>query len=189
MIIIGITGTLGAGKGAVVEYLVEKYDFRHYSARAFISEEIERRNIPVDRDSMTLVANDLRQTHHPGYIIEQLYEQAAKAHSNAVIESVRTAGEIDTLKKKAQTIDEKFYLFAVDADPHTRYDRIQGRKSATDTISYDKFLSDEEREMHSIDPTKQNLKYCISQADYVFQNDGNFEDLHAQIDVVMKTLV
>jgi len=42
MIIIGITGTLGAGKGTVVEYLQEK-GFRHYSARGFITKEVEKR--------------------------------------------------------------------------------------------------------------------------------------------------
>ena len=33
-IIIGITGTLGAGKGTVVEYLKKK-SFKHYSVRSF----------------------------------------------------------------------------------------------------------------------------------------------------------
>ena len=37
--IIGITGTLGAGKGAVVEFLKQK-DFKHYSVRNFLIEEI-----------------------------------------------------------------------------------------------------------------------------------------------------
>ena len=40
MLIIGITGTLGAGKGTVVEYLVEKKGFDHYSVRAFLLKEI-----------------------------------------------------------------------------------------------------------------------------------------------------
>ncbi|HEX3095769.1 MAG TPA: AAA family ATPase, partial [Patescibacteria group bacterium] len=46
MIIIGITGTAGSGKGTVVEYLVSKYGFKHYSARGFITEELVRRNLP-----------------------------------------------------------------------------------------------------------------------------------------------
>jgi hypothetical protein len=39
-------------------------------------EEIKKRNLPVDRDSMREVANDLRATYHPAYIVEQLYFQA-----------------------------------------------------------------------------------------------------------------
>ena len=38
MITIGITGTLGAGKGTIVDYLIEKRGFVHYSVRAFITE-------------------------------------------------------------------------------------------------------------------------------------------------------
>ena len=41
MVIIGITGTLGAGKGTIVDYLKEERGFLHFSARQFIIEEIE----------------------------------------------------------------------------------------------------------------------------------------------------
>jgi len=61
MIIIGITGTLGAGKGTIVDYLINKKDFKHFSARAFLVEEIEKRGLENNRDSMVLVANELRE--------------------------------------------------------------------------------------------------------------------------------
>ena len=77
MITIGITGTLGAGKGTIVDYLVQQRGFVHYSVRAFITEEIKRRGLEVNRDTMTLVGNDLRAQHSPSWIVEQLYEKAA----------------------------------------------------------------------------------------------------------------
>ena len=55
MLIIGITGTLGAGKGTVVEYLVEKQGFDHYSVRSFLLKEINRRGMPENRDSICLL--------------------------------------------------------------------------------------------------------------------------------------
>ena len=54
MIIIGITGTLGAGKGTIVDYLIKTKGFTHYSVRAFITKEIEKRKLPVNRDSMVI---------------------------------------------------------------------------------------------------------------------------------------
>ena len=75
MLIIGITGTIGAGKGTVVKYLQQK-GFQHYSSRKFITQEIKRRGMPVNRDSMAVVANDLRATHSPSYIAESLYSEA-----------------------------------------------------------------------------------------------------------------
>ena len=62
-IIIGITGTLGAGKGAVVDYLLGQKGFKHFSARALFTDEIINRGLPVNRDTMTEVANELRMIH------------------------------------------------------------------------------------------------------------------------------
>ena len=86
MNIIGITGTLGAGKGTIVEYLIEKKGYIHYSVRAFIAKEIQNRGLDVNRDTLTMVANDLRATHSPSYILDCLYEEACIAGKNAVIE-------------------------------------------------------------------------------------------------------
>ena len=35
MLIIGITGTIGAGKGTIVKYLIDKYKFKHFSFVTF----------------------------------------------------------------------------------------------------------------------------------------------------------
>lgn len=184
MLIIGITGTMGAGKGTIVEYLKEKYGFTHFSARAFFTEEIQRRGLPVNRDTMTEVSNDLRATHSPSYLAEQLYEQAVAHGGNCAIESIRTVGEIEALRAKP----EKFYLFAVDADPKIRYERVRKRQSTTDAVSFEKFISDEQREFSSDDPTKQNLTACIQLADYNFTNNSDLAALHKQIDEVMQLL-
>ncbi|MBO4599316.1 MAG: AAA family ATPase, partial [Bacteroidales bacterium] len=173
MITLGITGTLGAGKGTIVDYLVKQKGFVHYSVRAFITDEINRRGLPVNRDSMTLVGNDLRAAHSPSWIVEQLYEQAQASGCNCIIESVRTTGEVDALRGKPN-----FYLFAVDADPRVRYDRAVLRGSETDHISYETFLANEQREMDNTDPAKQYLRACIQQADFRFDNNGTIPELN-----------
>lgn len=183
MIIVGITGTLGAGKGTVVSYLCERYGFAHYSVRGFLTEEIQKRGLPVNRDSMTLVANELRAARHPGWLVEQLYERAVHSGGNAIIESIRTVGEIDTLRSKGQ-----FFLIAVDADIQTRYKRITARNSQTDEVSFERFSADEQREMQSEDPNKQHLIACMAAADVRIVNNGTPEDLYAEVDKVVQSL-
>jgi dephospho-CoA kinase len=183
MIIIGITGILGAGKGTVVDYLTEEKGFKHYSARAFITKEIEKRGLPVNRDTMTEVSNDLRKSNSPAYIIEQLYNIAELEGHNAVIESIRTSGEVEFLKSKGD-----FHLLSVDAPSKIRYERISTRGSETDNVSFEKFLADEEREMKSVDPNKQNIGWCVDHADYKLMNDGTVEDLQKDVDIILKKI-
>lgn len=183
MIIIGITGTIGAGKGTIVDYLVKQAGFVHFSVRSFLTEEIIRQHLPVNRDSMVAVANKLRQEHSPSYIVEELYKKSIKKNTNCVIESIRSVGEVEALKSK-----ENFYLLAVDADSKIRYQRIALRNTETDKINYETFIKDEEREMNSDDPTKQNLKKCISKADYMFYNNGSIEELYKNLEVVLKKI-
>jgi len=177
MLIIGITGTLGAGKGTVVEYLVGTKGFDHYSVRSYLLKEIKHRGIPENRDSMVFVANELRGKHGPSYVTDQLYYEAALIGKNCIIESIRTPGEIDSLREKGS-----FFLFAVDADPKLRYERIVERSSETDKISFSTFIANETREMSATDPNKQNLRACIRQADFVFNNDGTKEDLFREVE-------
>ena len=174
--IIGITGTLGAGKGTIVEFLKEK-GFIHHSVREFITREIIKRGLEINRNNMVIVANEMRTAHSPGYIAECLYLEAQQHGKDAVIESLRTPGEIETLRKKGN-----FTLLAVDANLEKRYHRITARKTATDMISFEEFQQNEAREMNSTDPNKQNLKKCIEMADHTFKNNGTFEDLKREVE-------
>lgn len=194
MIIIGITGTLGSGKGTVVKYLVNKYGFQHYSASDFLKKEIARRGITENRDNMVMVGNDLRATHNPGYVIEQLYNQAVEDNKanpysptehKAVIESIRSIGEVQFLKSQ----DQHFYLVAVDANPRTRYERVLGRKSTKDDVSFEEFLEDEQVEMNDMTPSGMNLVGCMKLADKLITNDTDLESLQNQIDQFMNSII
>ena len=180
MLIIGITGTLGAGKGTIVDFLVKEKDFVHFSVRGFLTEEIARQGLPLDRDSMVVVANRLRAEHSPSYIIDELHKQAVLTGKNCIIESIRTPGEVVSLRDKGN-----FVLFAVDALPELRYERIVSRNSETDKISFEIFLENEQREMQSDDENKQNIGRCIAMADVVLQNNEGIAELHQEVEKVL----
>ena len=179
--IIGITGVIGAGKGTVVEYL-KTNGFKYFSARAFFIEEVERRGLPVNRDTITETANDLRAKHGPGYFTEQALARADTEKGDVVIESIRTVGEAKYLKSKGAI------LWGVDADRQKRYERATLRGSETDKVSFEKFIADEEREMTNTDPTKQNIEGVMKMADAVFTNNGTEAELFAQVEKALKKL-
>jgi len=183
MIIIGITGSIGAGKGTVVEHLKINKNFKHFSARALIAEEIKRRGMEVDRDSLTLVSNDLREKNSPSFLIEELYRRAKKEGENCIIESIRTLGEIEALRNIGH-----FHLLAVNADLPIRYQRILARGSSTDNVSFETFVEQNEREANATDPHKQNISACIKQADFVLDNNKNVDHLYKQIEEVFEEI-
>ncbi len=180
--IIGITGTLAAGKGTIVEYL-QKKGFKHFSVRAYLTKKVKDQGLPVNRDSFVQVANALREDNSPSFIVEELYREAKEAGGDVIIESVRTEGEVQALKSKGN-----FYLFAIDADAEIRYPRAVARASETDSVSFETFVANEEREWANTDPTKGNLKRCIELSDYKFTNNGELEELFEQIDTVLQDI-
>jgi dephospho-CoA kinase len=178
MMVVGITGTNGAGKGAIAEYL-QKMGFVHLSVTKYLTEIILSEKGDVNRDTMLATANRLRTAYGNDYLMRQLYKKAQEIGKNCIIESVRNVGEVNYLKTLPN-----FKLIAVDAKPQTRYKRVMSRKSDKDKVSYEKFLSDEARELDP-DPTKTNLLACVKMADVVLSNDGSMEDLHQKIDQIL----
>ncbi|PID34770.1 MAG: hypothetical protein CR971_01540 [candidate division SR1 bacterium] len=176
MKIIGLTGTNGAGKGTIVEYLKNK-GFVHYSVSGFLRNIIKEQGLPINRDSMGKVSDELRKKFGPGYLVEELYKLAEKNGKDCIIESIRTLGEIESLHKQGN-----FSLWAIDADQKIRYERITLRGSEKDDVSFEKFQEQEKSESANLEAHKKNLFGCIKKADVLLNNNGTVEELHQQID-------
>lgn len=183
--ILGITGTIGAGKGTVVDYLVGK-GFKHYSVREAITEEIVRRGLPVNRDTMNEVATDMRKKHGASYFGDVLWERAAAdGAKDFIIESIRTTMEANRVKSKGG------FILVVDAPEAVRYERIRGRGSETDSVSLEEFRKQEAREMTSEnpdDPSYMNIRGVMDMKDATIVNDGTLEELGSRVDAALAAL-
>lgn len=179
--LIGITGTNGAGKGAVVDYLISSKGFSHYSARAVIREEADRRHLALNRDTTRAVANDLRREHGPAFLVECMFKEAVQ-DTNAVMESIRTIGEAEFLRSKGA------FILAVDADRKLRYERIVLRNSETDQVTFEEFCAQEDREMASADPWDMNVFGVMQLANARIENNGSVEELHKKTDEALRSL-
>jgi dephospho-CoA kinase len=177
--LIGITGTNGSGKGAVVEYLVAVKGFSRFSGRTVILEALEERHLPAKRSLMRDAANDLRKEHGPAYIIEKLYGMA-EGQSNAVLESVRTIGEAEFLKSKGA------YIIAVDADKKLRHERVTSMSHDVTPLTFEEFTALEDQEMSSSEPWDMNVFGVMQMADVRIENNGTLEELHAKVDEALK---
>ena len=183
MIVIGITGTLGAGKGTVVDYLVNKKNFKHYSVSGYLKEILLKKNIEVNRTSLQDMGNKLREKYGPDYITCKLFEKAKIDGCDAIIESIRNPKEAEFIKSQ-----KNGYLFAVDANQKTRYLRIKKRASEKDRVTFSQFKEQEKKELQSKDPNAQNLPKCISMADFKFDNNGTIEKLHEEVEKVFNKI-
>ena len=178
--VIGITGSFGAGKGAAVEFLVNEKNFIHYSVSGFITEEIIRRQLPVNRDSMIIVANDMRAKYGPSYFIDTLYARAKEDRGDVVIESLRAVAEVKRLKELGGLV------IGIDADSVVRYERSAARGSLKDGVSFEKWSSQEKEESNTDDETKQNIFGALKESDFIIKNNGTIKELHAQVNVFIK---
>lgn len=181
--IIGMTGTLGAGKGTVVEYLVKERGFKHFSVSGFLREILIKRGEKINRNSLVNLGNQLRARFGVAYLAEELYKKASAEVKDGVIESLRNPAEVEALRSKGN-----FWLLAVDADMKIRYERIQARGGEKDGVSFEEFCRMEKREMNSKDPNKQSLRKCMAMADYTLFNNGTKEELYSKLKQVLKAL-
>lgn len=178
--IVGITGTIGAGKGTVVDFLVREKGFTHLSVRDFLIGEIRRRGLEVeDRDVMRMVANELRAEHGPAHIIKSLYESAMDRAVPTLIESIRAIGEADFLKGNG------VFLLAVDAERKLRYERIVARGLSTDHVDYETWVMQEERELAAVEPWDMNIIGVMQMADARIENNGTLDELHERTEEVL----
>ena len=182
-ILIGITGTDGAGKGTVVRYLADKKGFIHYSARALLIEELNARGEELTRANMRLIANELRAQHGNDFLVTHyLRVRESEQPMRCIIESIRTVAEAETLKAHGGI------LIAVDADQMVRYERVQARRSETDRVTFEQFAAHEALEANDPDPHGMQKPRVIAMADHIIMNNGAIEDLERQVDALCETL-
>ena len=175
--LIGITGTDGAGKGSAVSYMVNKKGFTHYSSRDLITLEVDKLGIPATRENLRLTANSMRMADGADVIVKCALKQIEENKiENAVVESIRAIKEAETLKKAGGI------LLVIDASPEVRYKRIKGRGSSSDKVSFEDFLKHEELEMNDPDPGGMQKAAVMKMADYTIMNNQPLSKLYAEVD-------
>ena len=182
--IVGIVGTLGAGKGTVVDYLVSKKNFKHYSSSDLLAELIKERGEIIDRDALNHMANELRAA-DPAGVPAKTYKkyETEDGVSDVIFEALHSVAEVAFIKGVGGIV------LGVNADPDVRYDRISKRRSVKDNVTREEFKVQQEREEKGTgDPNKSNLFEALNNADFTIMNNGTLKGLHTEINNVLKQL-
>ena len=58
--IIGLTGSMAAGKGTVADFLIQK-GFQHYSVDYFLIQELRKRSLPINKDNLKGIYKEMQE--------------------------------------------------------------------------------------------------------------------------------
>lgn len=175
--IIGIAGTIGAGKGTVVAYLKERKGFRHYSCSGMLKEILNERGVPATRANLSALADELNERYEGG-VLHLAHDRAREdGAENYILEAIHRESEAAYVRSLGGII------LGIDADVRTRYDRATARKEGEkDEVTFEQFLQDAQREDEGKGSGAPNIRAVLAGADAVIANDGTLDELHEQID-------
>ena len=177
--IIGLTGTLGAGKSSVADILKKK-GFAYYSCSDYLRKELKRKKIKENIPNLAKLGNEIRKEYGAGEIPRRLL--AMIKEKKFIVDSLRHPGEIDVLMER-----DDFFLVAVDAPIKLRYERVQKRKRAGDRISFEEFRDNEKKQMEGKGADIQ-LGKCIRMSKRIIINDSNIDDLNKKVDKLINDI-
>lgn len=175
---IGVTGTNASGKGEVTEFL-QQHGFTPLSLSDVLREIVRDQGYPTDRVHLTRIGQEQRMEHGSGFLAMRVLDKMDD-QTSYVIDSIRHPEEVKHLKDALPS----FVMWAVDADPQIRFDRsrVRGREENAPTL--EAFLEQEQKEMTQ-NPHAQQLHEVMKLADETILNNGDREELHAQLKTLL----
>lgn len=186
MNIIGVSGTNGAGKDSVCEFLSDQHNWFFVSVSQLLRDELKSRGVPTDRKNTSALSAEWRKQFGLGVLIDkavEAYESQKKDYAGLVVSSIRNPGEADEVHR----LEGK--VIWVDADPKVRYQRITSRNRGTeDNKSYEEFLTEEQAEMnHSGHQATLSMEGVKAKSDIFIQNNGNnLKEFYSELAAILK---
>ena len=180
--IIGVTGTIGAGKGTVVQYLKSK-GFAHYSSSGVLKEILQERGLPKTRTYMSPLADELL-TKHEGGVLHFSRERAERdGAKDYVLEAIHRESEAAFVRSIGGVI------WGVDADIEKRFERsVKRGEGEKDNVTHEQFLADAKREDDGQGESGPNIRAVLKTANVVLTNNGTQDELFAQVEEALKKI-
>ncbi|MEI6850119.1 MAG: AAA family ATPase [archaeon] len=163
--IIGVTGSIAAGKETLTSFLREK-GFIYFETSKIIKDELFKRGLEDTRWNMQNIGDEFRESLGPGAWMKIMLDRTEPG-KNYIFDSLRNGKEAEFLKENVKD----FVLIAVDADQKVRFDRILKRNKVHDPKTWEDFLKVDERDFFDKEnPLGQQISRCMELSDFKIDN-------------------
>ena len=180
VVLVGLTGRNASGKTTVVQWFAGR-GVRTVSCSDSIRAWLAEQGIEESRETLIEGGRELRRRGGPGILAEMLLE--AIEGEDAVIDSIRTPGEVEALRAR-----DDFILIEVTAGADSRWARSQSRARLGDPADRATFVAQEESEEVASDEAGQALVATAEMADLILINEGTVEGLHEDLENLLERL-
>lgn len=178
--IIGLTGPKLSGKGTISAYIQEHAagGARAFSMSGILSDILARVYQENSRANLIGVATDLRARFGEDVLAQVLAKDVAAFQKEnpdtvIIIDGIRMPMEVEVFSTLPG-----FELWFVDASVEERFARAKGRgeKAGESTMTFEEFVAEESA------VTESHMDVMRSKAQQVLENDGNIDELYAQVE-------
>jgi dephospho-CoA kinase len=157
-----LTGLCCSGKDTLAEYIVKKYQYKHYSLSNIIVNMLMKDCIEPTRENLISFAVELRKKEGNGILAKKVLEKIDD-NSNYCISSIRHPDEIKEIRKIWYSI-----LINVYASQNIRFRRMCKRKRIGDPNTLDAFIK-----LENLENKISCQQKVIDMSDIMFSNDSN----------------
>ncbi|MBS3090391.1 dephospho-CoA kinase [Candidatus Pacearchaeota archaeon] len=176
---IGLLGTIGAGKTTVSDYLIKKHGFYRVGMGDLVREVTRQEGMELTRENLQAIQEKYRDKYGQEYFIRETIERLSNSAGNRLlIDGIRTPVDAGEAKKAGAV------LVLIDAPKKVRYERLKARKREGDAQTFEHFLKQEKREWEMLH-FKSTLKYV----EYKIENSGSVKELYKKIDDLLSKLI
>lgn len=177
--ILGICGTVGAGKHSAAKIVASRYGYELISIGRLVELEMDDEDIPKDRETALTFAKKRMVEGDMDYWVKRIVEIVdSKGGRNVVIEGIRSPEDVEYLRNRFGG----FKLLYVDADQLVRLRRVVSEKRDGFLDDLDDF-KDYEDKLNGIFGSDR----LQDVADVEIWNTGDLMYLEKEIGLIMKT--
>src|SRR3989338_4227048 len=178
--IIGLTGTIGAGKSLAALYIKSK-GVEHLTYSNVIREEAKKRGIEPTRNNLQWLGNQMRKEAGDSGILSKVLLDKIKT-DKALLDGIRNLKEFEYLRQR-----EDFFLVGIDAEQKIRFKRLKSRAREGDPKTFSDFKIIDDKENLG-NESGQEIRKCLVKADFIVLNNTSEQDMWIKIDVILENI-